>query len=165
MEIFKDISIKEGIPENKILIEKEATNTYENFKYSLHVLEENNLHAQSFLIVEKTYQERRTQQIAKVELSTRKFCVAPSSMAFTDFLEYVETNNIMKLDDIINKMVAEINIGIIAPRYGIQQKDEIPEEVLESYERLCEAGYTKYLVTDDLILQTIEKCKKNNYTT
>lgn len=162
-EIFKDLAIKEGVPENKILIEKEATNTYENFKYSLHVLEQDNLHAQSFLIVGKPYQERRARQIANIELSTKKFSIASFSISFSDFLKYVESNNLMKLDDVVNEMVAEINIGLVCPKYGIQQEEKIPRKVLESYERLCKAGYTKYLVTDHLICQTIEKWKKDNY--
>lgn len=162
-EIFKDIAIQEGVPEDRILIEKEATNTYENFKYGIRVLEEENLQPQSFLIVGKPYQERRAQSIAKVELAKNQFSIAPSTISFTDFLEYVEKNNLMNTSNVINEVVAEINIGIVTPKYGIQQEEEIPKEVLESYERLCEKGYTKYLVTDDLIRRTIEKWKNRGF--
>ena len=50
-EIFKNIAVQEGVPEDKILIETKATNTYENFRYSMKVLNDNDLHPNSFLIV------------------------------------------------------------------------------------------------------------------
>lgn len=158
-EIFKGIAIQEGVFEDKILIEKEATNTYKNFKYGIRVLERENLHPKSFLIVGKPYQERRAQSIAKIELANSKFSIASFSTCLDEFIEYVVKNYLMSVDDVINEVVAEVNIGIITPKYGIQQKEELPKEVLESYERLCEKGYTKYLVTDDLIDRTRKKWK------
>lgn len=160
-EIFKDIAVLEGVPEDKILIETKATNTYENFKYSMQVLEANNLKPKSFLIVGKPYQERRANCIASVELAKFKFFLASFLVSFNEFIEYVETNNLMSLDDVINELVGEINICIIAPNYGIQQKCDIPKEVIKSYERLCNAGYTRYIVSDTTIQKTIEKWNNN----
>lgn len=161
-EIFKDIAMQKGVPEEKILIEKKATNTYENFKYSIQELNKKNLHPQSFIIVGKPYQERRAHSIARIELTNNEFCIAPFSIDFTEFLEYIKKNNLMSLDDVINEIVAEINISIIAPKYGIQHENKIPKAVLESYDRLCKRGYNKYLVTHDLIHKTIEKWKNIN---
>ncbi len=161
-EIFREIAIQEGVPKDKIFLEKEATNTYENFKYGIQVLEKENLHPQSFLIVGKPYQERRAKNIAGIELAKNSFSIASFSLTFSEFLEYVSKNNFMSLDDVINEMVAEINIGIIAPEYGIQQKEEIPKKVLESYDRLCRKGFTRYLITDDKIKYTMEKWKEKN---
>lgn len=163
-EIFKDIAISEGVPEDKILIETEATNTYENFKYSIQVLKENGLSPESFLIVGKPYQERRADCIASIELAKCRFAIAPFLMTFDEFLEYVTANNLMSLDDVINELVGEINICIIAPNYKIQQKSDIPKEVMESYERLCSAGYTRYVVTDFIIQKTIEKWNNEKLT-
>lgn len=163
-EIFKDIAISEGVPEDKILIETEATNTYENFKYSIRVLKENGLSPESFLIVGKPYQERRADCIASIELAKCRFAIAPFLMTFDEFLEYVTANNLMSLDDVINELVGEINICIIAPNYKIQQKSDIPKEVMESYERLCSAGYTRYVVTDFIIQKTIEKWNNEKLT-
>lgn len=158
-EIFKSIAIQEGVPEDKILIETEATNTYENFRYSMKVLNDNNLQSSSFLIVGKPYQERRAYNIAEVELKDYTFAVAPFKISLDDFLNYVVSNNLMTEDDVINEIVAEINIGLLAPKYGIQKDDNIPTNVLESYERLCQAGYTKYLLTNEKIAMVIEKWK------
>lgn len=163
-EIFKDIAISEGVPEDKILIETEATNTYENFKYSIQVLKENGLSPESFLIIGKPYQERRANCIASIELAKCSFAVAPFLMSLDEFLEYVNTNNLMSLEDVINELVGEINICLIAPNYGIQQESDIPKEVMESYERLCSAGYTRYMVTDSIIQKTIEKWNNEKLT-
>jgi len=158
-EIFKEKAIQEGVPEDKILIEEAATNTYENFRYSLKVLEENNLHPESYLIVGKPYQERRAEDIAWVELKDN-FSVAPFSVGFEEFLEYVTSNGLMNMEDVINEIVAEINICLLAPKYGIQQECDIPNDVKASYEFLCNVGYTKYLLTEDKIARVIEKWRQ-----
>lgn len=160
-EIFEDIAVEEGVPREKILTEKNATNTYENFKYSLGVLESKNIHPRSFLIVGKPYQERRALNIAQIELKGLKFKVASFFTSLEDFIDYVEKNNLMSLDDVINEVVAEINIGLIAPSYGLQQVDEIPEAVLDCYNRLCQAGYNRYLISEEVIKKTLTKWSEN----
>ena len=37
-ERFKGLAVDAGVPEDRILLEKEATNTYENYKYSIRLL-------------------------------------------------------------------------------------------------------------------------------
>lgn len=156
-EIFKDIALKEGVLPQDIYLEKEATNTYENFKYILKVLKENKLSPKSFVIVGKPYQERRAKCIAEIELKDYKFSIASFYISFSNFVDYVKQNNLMSEEDVINEVVAEVNIGILAPKYGVQSADSIPDKVLKSYERLCNMGYTKYLVTDDLIRKTLKR--------
>lgn len=156
-EIFKRIAMEAGVPEEKILIETEATNTYENFNYSLKVLAGIGLSPKSFLIVGKPYQERRALNIAEISLANNTFSIAPNNISFSEFLEYVTKNSLMSLEDVINELVSEINICLLAPKYGIQKKSDISTEVLKSYRELCNAGYTKYLITDDKINKILAK--------
>ena len=158
-EIFKKIAIKEGVPEDKIFTESQATNTYENFKYIKKLLIENNLDPKSFLIVGKPYQERRANAIANIELPNKDFKIASFKMDLTDFLTYVQTNNLMSIDDVINELVAEINIAMLTPKYGLQTKEEIPNNIKESYDNLVKKGYKKYLLNDNIIISVITKWK------
>ena len=87
----------------------------------------------------------------------------PFKISLEFFLNYVVSNNLMTEDDVINEIVAEINIGILAPKYGMQKNDNIPSNVLESYERLCQVGYTKYLLTDEKIAKVMAKWKVTNF--
>lgn len=158
-EIFKKIAINEGVPEDKIFTENQATNTYENFKYIKKLLIENNLDPKSFLIVGKPYQERRANAIANIELPNKEFNIASFKMDLTDFLTYVQTNNLMSIDDVINELVGEINIAILTPKFGLQTKEEIPNNIKESYNKLVKKGYNRYLLNDNILISVITKWK------
>ena len=56
-----------------------------------------------------------------------------------------------KVEDVINEMVGEIALIIKAPEYGLQSKDIIPEEVLESYQKIVASGFDKYYYSDDMV--------------
>lgn len=58
-EKFRDIAVKMGVPEDKILLEKEASNSGENILYVQKLLNQQELHPKSLLIVTKPYMERR----------------------------------------------------------------------------------------------------------
>ena len=150
-ERFKNISMNENVPENKILTEPQATSTYENYKYIKKVLENNNLNPNSFLIVGKPYQERRALLIANIELADKEYEVASFNLTFNDYLEFVKSDEFMKVEDVINEMVGEIALIIKAPKYGLQSKDIIPEEVLKSYQKIVASGFNKYYYSDDMV--------------
>lgn len=158
-EIFKDCALNLGVPSDKVLIEMKATNTYENFKYIKEVLENNNYSPASFLIVGKPYQERRAQAIASIELAGKKFSISSFKMSLDDFLDYVEYSNCMTIEDVINELVAEINIALIVPTYGLQAYEEVPNNVLESYKRLVNKGFSRYLINDDIIKGILKEWK------
>ena len=72
-ERFKNVAVEKGVPENKILLEKEATNTYENYKYTKKLLESKNIPVNSIIIVQKPYVKRRCIAIADIEFKEKKF--------------------------------------------------------------------------------------------
>ncbi len=62
----------------------------------------------------------------------------------------------MTATDVINELVGEININLIAPNYGLQTYEEIPKNVLDSYKRLLNKGYNRYVVNDEIISSVIK---------
>ena len=58
-EFLKDIGIKLGVPEEAILKENKARNTFENARLSLEVLKNNNIDVQKAILVCKSYHSRR----------------------------------------------------------------------------------------------------------
>ena len=110
-ERFKNIAMEEDIPENSILIEPNATTTYENFKYIKKVITSNNLNPNSFLIVGKPYQERRALLIANIELIGKKYEVASFNISLNDYLEYVKKDEFMKVEDVINEIFSKFCLG------------------------------------------------------
>ena len=156
-ERFRNIAIEEGVPKNKIIMEPEATTTYENYRYIKKVLKEKNLNPRSFLILGKPYQERRALAIAEVEFPDKEFTVASFNMSLKDYIEFVKKDELMKLEDLANEMVGEMGILRLAPKFGLQSKQEIPEKVLESYNNVILAGYNQYIYSDERMQKLRQK--------
>lgn len=150
-ERFKNIAIEESIPKNQILIEPDATTTYENYKYIKKVLASNNLNPNSFLIVGKPYQERRALLIANLEFTDKKYEVASFNLSLNDYLDFVKKDEFMKVEDVINEMVGEISLIIKAPKYGLQSEEKLPTKVIDSYNKIVTSGYNKYFYSDDIV--------------
>lgn len=150
-ERFRDIAMGERVPKDRILIEPEATTTYENYKYIKKLLIDKKLNPNSFLIVGKPYQERRALAIADIELSNQEVTIASYNMTLDDYLEYTKNDKLMKVEDVANEMVGEISLITIAPLYGLQSQQQVPDEVMESYYNLIALGYNKYVYNDEMV--------------
>lgn len=158
-ERFRDIAIEEGVPEDKIFTEKEATNTYENYKFSKKLLKRNNVNYKSVIIVQKPYVKRRCIAIAEIELPDKKFYVTSEDLSFEEFVKQSEKNNTMTMDEIINEIVGEVSILLEAPKFNIQSEQTIDSDVLNSYNFLLNMGYDKHIITDEKIEKAIDRWK------
>lgn len=58
-EFLRNIGIKLGVPENAILREDKATNTFENSRFSKHVLHQMGINPNKAILVCKSYHARR----------------------------------------------------------------------------------------------------------
>src|SRR5262249_31663289 len=58
-EMFAEIALKKGVPQEAILIEARSTNTGENVMFSRRLLQERGIIPESILLVQKPYMERR----------------------------------------------------------------------------------------------------------
>lgn len=150
-ERFKGIAIEENVPAEKIFVEEEATTTYENYKYIIKVLKENNLNPSSFLIVGKPYQERRAFAIAELQLKDKEFQIGSYNMSLEDYLEFVKSDPLMKIEDVANEMVGEIKLMLIAPKFELQSEQVVPVEVIKATEKIIRAGFDKYDYTDEVV--------------
>ena len=163
-ERFKSIAMDEGVPANRILVEPNATSTYENFKYIKKVLTNNDLNPNSFLIIGKPYQERRALRIADIELVGKKYEVASMNIKLSDYLNFVKKDEFMSVEDAINEIVGEIFLIIKTPRYGLQAEEQVPTKVMDSYNKVVDLGYNKYIYSEDTIKSIIEYFKKKEET-
>jgi uncharacterized SAM-binding protein YcdF (DUF218 family) len=68
-EVFANIAISEGVPQDKILIEKRSQNTGENYDFTKKLLEERGItNIKRVIAVQKQFMERRTYATGKVNL-------------------------------------------------------------------------------------------------
>ena len=140
-EIFAKRAIQQGVPEDKIIIENKAKNCGENVLFTERMLKEKNLNVNSVIAVQKPYMERRTLATIKVYWPDKKIIVTSPPIDFENY----PTKEITK-DDVINIMVGDLQRIQVYPEKGFQIFQEIPDEVLEAYQKLVKLGYTKHLL-------------------
>ena len=142
-EIFADVAAARGVPRDRILVESRSTNTGENVAFSRRLLAERGLTPQKAIAVQKPYMERRTlatfvQRWPELDLRV----TSPQ----TDFDSY-PTGEIRK-EDVIHIMVGDLQRLVVYGRKGWSAPQIVPPEVMEAYERLVAAGYTRRLLGD-----------------
>lgn len=146
-EMFADVMIESGVDHNRIMLEKEAKNTGENFSLSREILEANGVDFTSALVITKPYMERRAFATGAKQWSDKEIIVSSPPIPFDEyFSEYV--NNETSPDAILNIMMGDLQRIDVYGRKGFQIPQEIPDEVWEAFHRLKELGYTKHLLSE-----------------
>jgi uncharacterized SAM-binding protein YcdF (DUF218 family) len=142
---FARIATDMGIPESKILIENKSSNTGENIQFSYKLLEEKNIQVKSMILVQKPYMQRRTYATFMKQWPGEEIEIMVTAPLF-DFLNYA--NEEIPMEKVINIMVGDLQRIIEYPAKGFQIYQEVPADVLESYEFLIKAGFTSHLIQD-----------------
>lgn len=142
---FAKIAIKMGVPKDNVLIENKSTNTGENIKFSYQLLEEKNITAQSIILVQKPYMERRTYATFKKQWPKQEIKIVVTSPQIS-FEDYPEENGFNTFDRVVNIMVGDLQRIKLYPQKGFQISQDIPNDVWEAGEKLIKLGYNKHLI-------------------
>lgn len=140
-EVFAEIIIKNGVPEDKIIIETKSANTGENIKFSRALLSKKNLDPKSFILVTKPYMERRAFATFKKVWLGRDMVVTSPQISFEKY-----PNEKLSKDKIINIMVGDLQRIKIYGERSWQIPQKIPVKVWQAYEELVKLGFDKHLV-------------------
>ncbi len=143
-EKFAQIAIDMGIPEDKIIIESEASNTGENISKTKNLLKKLDLHPMSFLIVDKPYRERRTFATIKKQWSEIDFIITSPQYSYEEYCDFY-SNGEISIDEFISIMVGDLQRIDLYGKNGFQIKQEIPHEVWDAYNNLVSLKYDKHL--------------------
>jgi uncharacterized SAM-binding protein YcdF (DUF218 family) len=138
---FAKIAIETGVPKERILIENKSTNTGENILFTQQLLEQNNLHPQSFIVVQKPYMERRSYATFKKHWPDKNLIVTSPQISFHDY-----PNNEISLDKVIHIMLGDLQRIKIYAEKGFQIYQPIPEDVWEAFEKLIALGFNEHLI-------------------
>lgn len=140
-QMFAEEARKLGIPEERILIEDESTNTGENIVFSWKILQKMQINPSVLLIVHKPYMIRRAWATAKKHLPEISISTTAPQISYLNY----PNKNITKID-VINIMVGDLQRLQIYPARGYQVPVSIPPEVWTVYEELVRRGYTQQLI-------------------
>lgn len=144
-EIFKDILIKDGVPEDRIIVEPLASNTGENVRFVYNLLQSQNKDFHSFILVQKPYMERRTYATFKKQWPDHSttFTVTSPKLSYEEYMSGSAINK----DYVISVMVGDLERVREYPKLGYQIEQDIPDTVWRAYEELVKAGYDKHLLS------------------
>ncbi len=140
---FANIALELGVPADKILVENKSTNTGENIRFSYNLLKEKNISPAKLILVQKPYMERRTFATFLKQWPVQKINIAVTSPRI-NFDEYPNDN--IKLDEVINIMVGDLQRIKEYPSKGFQIYQEIPADVWKAYKKLVRLGFNKHLI-------------------
>lgn len=143
-EIFKDILLKAGVPEDQIIVEPNARNTGENIDFTYKLLKRLGKEFDSMILVQKPYMERRTYATFMTQWPGDPIDISVTSPQL-DYEDYMNGSSIDK-DFVISVMVGDLQRIREYPKLGYQIEQEIPEGVWQAYEQLIAAGYDKHLI-------------------
>lgn len=153
-QIYKEIALKCGVPEQKIIIEDKSTTTPQNFKNTIKILEQEKRKYSRIIIVHSVITTRRTLATAKAYLGDTKIYMTTVKTTFEDFIDKLKKKEL--LNETICVLVGNIQRMIIAPQMGYQIEEVVPSQVLDAYHYLKQKGYTKYIYTVEEIQQLID---------
>ncbi|MGN1297849.1 MAG: YdcF family protein [Clostridia bacterium] len=149
-EKFARIAIDKGVPRQNIYLEKESTNTGDNFRFSKSLIENEKLNIKSCIVVCKPYDEKRTYAAFKKIMPEYEVIIYSENISCQ---EYYKRNG----NEWINVLVGDIQRMKLFFEKGWQIEMDIPKEVWDAYETLVKRGYDKFVLKD----QKDEGDKKN----
>jgi len=140
-EIFAEVAIKMGVPKDKILTEKQSTNTGDNILFTKKLLEGKGVLLNSIILVQKPYMQRRAYAAFKKLWPEKKVIVTAPQFSYEDY-----PNEIISKDNVINIMVGDTQRIKIYAEKGFQIPQEVSSEVWSAFEELVKRGYTNHLL-------------------
>lgn len=140
-EKFAKIAIEKGVPSKDIYLEKESTNTGDNFRFSKRLIENLKLDIKSCIVVCKPYDEKRAYAAFKKIMPEYDVIIHSENISCE---EYYKRNG----NEWVNVLVGDIQRMKLFYEKGWQIKMNIPQNVWNAYEILAKRGYDKFILKD-----------------
>lgn len=140
-EKFEEIALKNGVPKERIYLEKQSTNTGDNLRFSKKLIEKEKLNVKSCIVVCKPYDEKRTYAAFKKIMPEYEVIINSEDI---DCEEYYKRNK----TEWVSVLVGDIQRMKLFYEKGWQIKMDIPQEVWEAYYILVKRGYDKFILKD-----------------
>lgn len=145
-ELFAEVAIGKGVPEEAVLMEPNSTNTGENFRFTGQLLKEHHLVYTSFIVVQKPYMERRAYATFKKHWPDKHCIITSPQLSFEAYCQSSDPE--INEEAVINLMVGDLQRIKLYGERGYQIPQEVPDKVWEAFQVLVAAGYTKHLIAD-----------------
>lgn len=141
-EVFAEVLIQSGVPQEDIIIENKSTNTGENIRFSYELANKNNLKTDTIILVTKSYMGKRATATFKKQWPNQdtKLIVYSANQTFEELLQDPD------ILEHVSLMVGDTQRLKIYPKMGFMAETEIPEQIWQAFELLASNGFDKDLV-------------------
>lgn len=140
-EMFADVAERMGVPRSKMILESQSTNTGENIGFTKQLLENKGIDVRKLILVQKPYMERRAYATFKKRWPEKKVILSAPPLSYEDY-----PNKEISKNEMINIIVGDTQRCRLYGAKGFQIPQVVPDSVWAAYERLAQAGYTKYVL-------------------
>lgn len=140
-ETFAKIAIKNGVPQEKIYLEKNSTNTGDNFRFTKKLIKNENLNIKSCIVVCKPYDEKRAYAAFKKIMPEYEVIIHSENIQCEEYYNRNKT-------EWINVLVGDIQRMKLFYEKGWQIKMDVPQKVWNAYEILIKRGYDKFIIKE-----------------
>ena len=140
-EKFAKIAIEKGVPSKHIYLEKESTNTGDNFRFSKRLIENESLNIKSCIVVCKPYDEKRAYAAFKKIMPEYEVIMHSENISCEEY--YKRNGNVW-----VHVLVGDIQRMKLFYEKGWQIKMDIPQDVWTAYEILVKRGYERFILKD-----------------
>ncbi|WP_399886674.1 YdcF family protein [Streptomyces sp. BBFR51] len=139
---YRERALELGVPSSAVLVEPRARNTGDNIRFSRELLKEAGIEVSSVLLISKPYEERRAYATARKLWPEVEIVSASSPMTLNEYVD-----SIGDARTVIDMLVGALQRLLVYPDQGFLISQSVPADVIEAYERLCQAGFTSRLLT------------------
>lgn len=142
-EMYAGVVAGRGVPRERILLEKRATNTSENIRFTRELLRERGIRPRNLLIACKPFIERRAWATLAVEWPEMPATVASPEMTLEEYF-----TSELPAANVINIMMGDLQRLWVYGRRGWSAPQEIPGEVRAAFDGLVAMGFTRHLIEE-----------------
>jgi uncharacterized SAM-binding protein YcdF (DUF218 family) len=141
-QIFAQEAVRLGVPEDKIIIEDQSTNTFDNLRLTRQHLDERGIAVKKVIVVTKPYMERRALATVKKRWPDIEVTVASPALTYETYPNEKISNELL-----INMLVGDTQRILPYGKIGYLEIQDVPEQVENAMEELIKLGYDQQLTT------------------
>ena len=139
-ERFAAIAISGGVPENRIILEKESTNSAENLLFTPKVLADAGVKAEKIIAGHTPYMETRLWAAMQVYWPGGRAVYTSPQVSVEEHIAHAEKIG-MTRKGVIETIVGDVQRMELYAEKGYQAPVEIPAEVRAAFDALVKEGY------------------------
>jgi uncharacterized SAM-binding protein YcdF (DUF218 family) len=138
---YREHAMTLGVPDGSILVEPKAGNTGQNVSLSRELLAEHGYRPRSVLLISKPYMERRAFATCRKVWPEVEVICASEPLKFDDYVRSIGDEKL-----VIDMLVGDLQRVIEYPKQGFSVEQDVPADVLATYNRMLEAGFDSRLL-------------------